>query len=175
MDEKVAGKVMTLLSEVYDAGIKEGRVLERRDLVASLQKEPAPVRSHHRQTRPADPPQPPPAQNRFPDPEPEPEPATPTAAPPTTVTQGGPTIASTITDAVTGALMVLGLEAPDGVFPDSIVTHLKDHPNGHGVVDAKAVRSALRQMTMSGEVRRLQRGRYVLTTQPPEPGTLMSH
>jgi hypothetical protein len=61
------------------------------------------------------------------------------------------------------ALTALEADHPEGASPMLIAEHLK--PNGQPV-NVQAVRSALRQLTMQGEVRRVAHARY-LPAAPP--------
>jgi hypothetical protein len=151
MDETITGKITKLMQEVFDAGVLEGHRVARADLIAQLSAPPkvAAKRSHH--AKPAAPP----------------TPVTTPALPERAAIQS-----VALAQAVSDALNSLQGDNSDGVFPDAIAAHLKEHGNGQSAVTVQEVRGALRQMTISGEVRRLQRGRYILA-QAPDPGTLL--
>lgn len=64
---------------------------------------------------------------------------------------------------VKSALLALAVQHPDGASPQQITEQLK--PGGKPI-NAQAVRQSLRQLTMSGEARRVAHARY-LPAEPP--------
>jgi hypothetical protein len=158
MDETITAKIKKLMQEVFDAGVLEGHRVARADLIAQLSAPPkvAAKRSHHAKPPP-------------PTTEPEPAAVTSTQSPILPVRDAIPSV--NVASLVGEALAALQVDNDDGVFPDAIAAQIKSHGNGHGELTVQDVRGALRQMAISGEVRRLQRGRYILTN-IPEPGTL---
>lgn len=127
MDEKITAKVTALLEDVFSAGIKEGRELERQDIVATL--------SSGGKLR------------------------LPKAAPSAPATPRPPTTNGGLTTAVANALTQLREENPDGVLPDTITDYVQNHSGDE--VTSRDIRQALRQMTLQGQARRIQGGRYI--------------
>ena len=74
------------------------------------------------------------------------------AAAPAPVTTGGGVIKE--------AMLTLLPEQPDGVFAESIAGHLK--------ISTRVVRDAMRELIMTGEARRVGRGRFLPSEQPAE-------
>ena len=145
MDEKIAAKVNALLEEVYATGIRDGREQERSDMVSLLSGPRAAPRTRTPRTR---------------------LPQAPVEQP--------PVASPLLTSSVKSALYELRADHPDGVFPDTITEYVKAHhtSNGGNHPSSRDIRQTLRQMMVSGQARRVQRGRYLPVDNAPPPGTL---
>lgn len=64
---------------------------------------------------------------------------------------------------VQGALRELEESYPEGMFPDIVADFLRDNPPSGNGIDLKVpqVRAALRTMTLTGQARRMARGKYL--------------
>ena len=69
---------------------------------------------------------------------------------------------------VQGALRELEADHPQGVFPDTVSQFLRDNPpSGNGFeITPHQVRQVLRQQVLTGQVRRMPRGRYLPSIEP---------
>ena len=144
MNEKTAGKITSLLEEVFADGVKQGRELERAEIVKSLSGPTRPTRARVANSANG---------NGEAAPKPPSAPA-----------------ANGLETPIRMALSGLAEEHPDGIFPDAIASYVKQHHNAD--VSVALIRQTLRSMTLTGQARRLARGRYAAISMPPPPGSL---
>lgn len=153
MDESIGSKVRTLMESVFKMGVDRGREIARTEIVALLSQEP--VRTRKPRT----------ARAEIPGPTEQPEPPPPAPVqPPAPIALDQPLSLSTV---VNNALH----EMPaDGIDPDGLTTYINAQ-NGHEPVTVRDVRGVLRQLMMSGDARRVARGRYIAASAGvPQPG-----
>jgi hypothetical protein len=162
MNEAIAAKIESLLMESFKEGIKVGRKAERDDIVKKLTNQPAAPAKRTRAPR----------KPRAPRTQPSAvEPTHPMI--PGIVTGTDIPIAPTSVASIVGNALGRAPVDENGIDPDSLASFIKkEFGNGDAGISVRDVRSALRQMTMTGSARRIGRGRYIATN-TPEPGTFM--
>jgi len=176
MEDRLLAKMAALLEEARAEGAAAGREMARNELKDSViamlsAPQPAKRNGHARAARTRIPP---PPEAPLPLPQPE-QPAGLAAASqasqewPEHEVEAPPQVARDLVSLVQHALTNMPT-SHEGVDPDGLTQFIKLHPNGDAdvisVLTVRDVRGALRQMTMTGEVRRIARGRYVAATPP---------
>jgi hypothetical protein len=176
MNERLRDKIENLMLEYYNQGVAEGRSKANAEIgdriIAMLS---APQKNGHDRkprTRTRQAVAAPPAPEPAPMPPVPPPHANVSEAWPEHETPAPPPVTRNLVTLITSALHNMPL-AGEGVDPDGLTQFIKLHSNGDAEnLSVREVRATLRQMTMTGEVRRVQRGRYIAGTQPPGPAGL---